>query len=54
VQNVLVDPKWFALLTKEDLRALSPLFHSHINPYGLVALNMNRRLDIDLPRKSAV
>jgi TnpA family transposase len=54
VQNVLVDPKWFALLTKEDLRALSPLFHSHINPYGLVALNMNRRLDIDLPRKRAV
>jgi TnpA family transposase len=53
VQNVLSDPKWFALLTKEDLRALSPLFHSHINPYGLVALNMNRRLNIDLPRKRA-
>lgn len=51
VQNVLSDPKWFVLLTKEDLRALSPLFHGHINPYGLVALNMNRKLDIDLPRQ---
>lgn len=51
VQNVLSDSKWFVLLTKEDFRALSPLFHSHINPYGLVALNMNRRLDIDLPRQ---
>ena len=47
VQNVLSDPKWFAVLTKEDLRALSPLFHAHINPYGLVALNMNRRINIE-------
>jgi TnpA family transposase len=52
VQNVLSDSKWFVLFTKEDFRALSPLFHGHINPYGLVALNMNRRLDIDLPRKT--
>lgn len=47
VQNVLSDPKWFSVLTKEDLRALSPLFHAHINPYGLVALNMNRRINIE-------
>jgi TnpA family transposase len=33
VQNVLSDSKWFVLLTKEDFRALSPLFHGHINPY---------------------
>jgi hypothetical protein len=48
VQNVLSDPKWFAVLTKEDLRALSPLFHAHINPYGLVALNMNRRINVSV------
>lgn len=47
VQNVLSDPKWHSVLTKEDLRALSPLFHAHINPYGLVALNMNRRMNIE-------
>ena len=47
VQNVLSNPKWFSVLTKEDLRALSPLFHAHINPYGLVALNMNRRINIE-------
>ena len=47
VQHVLSDPKWHKILTKEDMRALSPLFHAHINPYGLVALNMNRRIDIE-------
>lgn len=47
VQHVLSDPKWHKVLTKEDMRALSPLFHAHINPYGLVALNMNRRITIE-------
>jgi hypothetical protein len=47
VQNVLSDPKWSSVLTKEDLHALSPLFHAHINPYGLVALNMNHRINIE-------
>ena len=47
VQHVLSDPKWHKVLTKEDMRALSPLFHAHINPYGLVALNMNRRINIE-------
>ncbi len=47
IQTVLNDPKWMSILTPEDLRALSPLFHAHINPYGFVALDMNTRLKID-------
>jgi TnpA family transposase len=29
-------------LTVEDLRALTPLFHGHINPYGQFALDLAR------------
>jgi hypothetical protein len=29
-------------LTAEDLRALTPLFHGHINPYGQFALDLAR------------
>jgi TnpA family transposase len=49
IQIVLSDPQWASLLTPEDRRALSPLFHGHINPYGFLSLNMDVRLDIDPP-----
>jgi hypothetical protein len=29
-------------LSIEDLRALTPLFHGHINPYGQFALDLER------------
>jgi hypothetical protein len=29
-------------LSAEDLRALTPLFHGHINPYGQFALDLDR------------
>lgn len=47
IQTVLTDPHWAALLTPEDRRALSPLFHGHINTYGFLSLNMDARLDVD-------
>jgi len=31
---------------QEDKRALTPLIHSHINPYGLFPLDLNKRLSI--------
>jgi len=31
-----------AVIAAEDLRALTPLFHGHINPYGQFALDLNR------------
>jgi hypothetical protein len=31
-------------MTKEDLRGLTPLIYSNVNPYGLIQLNMTERL----------
>lgn len=33
-------------LTEEDRRGLSPLFWSHVNPYGRFRLDMDARLDL--------
>jgi len=46
IQEILFDPTWKIRLTKEDKRALSPLIHSHINPYGLLPLDLNKLLII--------
>lgn len=48
VQQVLADPKWADKLTAADRRGLSPLFWTHVNPYGRFDLDMNSRLDLDL------
>ncbi|WSS47098.1 transposase (plasmid) [Streptomyces sp. NBC_01187] len=44
-QQVLADPKWADKLTDTDRRGLSPLFSTHVNPYGRFELDMYRRLD---------
>jgi TnpA family transposase len=49
LQRVLDEPEWPDRLTEEDRRALTPLFWTHINPYGSFALHMDRRLDLGLP-----
>ncbi|MET7300157.1 Tn3 family transposase [Embleya sp. NPDC005575] len=51
IQRVLAEPKWADTLDEADRRALSPLFWSHVNPYGRFELDMNTRLDLaDEPR----
>jgi hypothetical protein len=35
----------------DDRRGLSPLFWTHINPYGRFRLDMETRLDLSPPRK---
>ena len=44
LQAVLRDPGWAGRLTEEDRRGLSPLFWSHVNPYGRFRLDMDTRL----------
>ena len=39
MQQVLADPKWADTLTDADRRALSPLFWTHVNPYGRFELD---------------
>jgi TnpA family transposase len=46
VQEVLTEGDWTARLTKEDYRGLTPLFYSHVNPYGILRLDMAERLSI--------
>lgn len=50
IQQVLAEPNWVNRLTKEDLRALTPLFYNNVNPYGVIRLDMNQRLPIDGPK----
>ena len=47
IQRVLSENSWEKRMGVEDLRALTPLFYTHINPYGTFHLDMNTRLDID-------
>lgn len=49
IQEVLADANRLWQLTAEDNRALSPLIHSHLNPYGLFILNMGHRIAISVP-----
>lgn len=47
IQRVLADAGWRKRLKEADLRALTPLIYTHINPYGRFELDMNARLQID-------
>jgi hypothetical protein len=46
IQDLLADPEWVDVLTPEDQRGLTPLFWSHVLPYGEVKLNMTSRLTL--------
>lgn len=45
LQSVLGDGAWAARMTREDHRALSPLGHAHINPYGRFEIDLGSRVD---------
>ncbi|MEV4503076.1 Tn3 family transposase [Streptomyces klenkii] len=53
-QEALTDPKWADKLTNADRRTLSPLFWTHVNPYGRFELDVNSRLDPDLSIRATV
>ncbi|MFE7113315.1 hypothetical protein ACFU98_44090 [Streptomyces sp. NPDC057575] len=46
LQDILGEPEWAGLLTPADRRGLTPLFWSHVLPYGEVNLDMGARLDL--------
>ncbi len=49
LQRVLSEPEWTGRLTVEDRRGLSPLLYGHVNPYGVVRLDMHQRLPVEAP-----
>ena len=44
IQQIVDDAAWTTPLTATDLRALTPLTYSHVNPYGYIHLDMTSRL----------
>jgi TnpA family transposase len=50
IQQVLAEPAWQNRLNANDLRGLTPLIYSHVNPYGSFRLDLSSRLPIDPPR----
>ncbi|CAM5539461.1 Tn3 family transposase (plasmid) [Streptomyces viridifaciens] len=44
LQDVLAEPAWAELLGPADRRGLTPLFWSHVRPYGEVRLDLATRL----------
>ncbi|MED3069659.1 Tn3 family transposase [Bacillus thuringiensis] len=50
IQEVLYDNNqyWLKKMIPEDFRGLTPLFYTHINPYGTFKLNMDKRIPIKL------
>jgi len=52
VQDVLADDDWALQLTDADRRGLTPLFWTHVAPYGEVKLDMSSRLALSAPASS--
>jgi TnpA family transposase len=46
IQQIFSDKTLFNIMTEQDFRALSPLFYSHITPYGYFYLDMDQRLKL--------
>ncbi|MFE7484072.1 hypothetical protein [Streptomyces sp. NPDC057552] len=46
LQDVLGEPEWAGLFTPADRRGLTPLFWSHVRPYGEANLDMDARLNL--------
>ena len=47
VQQILAREQWKGKLTIPDYQGLSPLFYTHVNPYGTFRLDMNERLRLE-------
>jgi hypothetical protein len=52
IQQILAERSWAKRLTKEDLRALTPLIYAHVNPYGIFLLDMRAPLPIESIHKA--
>jgi TnpA family transposase len=46
IQDVLGEPEWADILTDADRRGLTPLFWTHVLPYGEVHLDLAKRLSL--------
>lgn len=51
IQNVLADEAWMERMAKEDRRAMTPLIHNHVTPYGSFELDLEKRLPLEEPAR---
>jgi hypothetical protein len=49
IPSELSEAAWRRRLAQEDLRALTPLLHDHVNPYGIFERDREKRLPLDGP-----
>ena len=42
LEHTIEHRRMLETLSPEDMRALTPLFHSHVNPYGMFELNLKK------------
>lgn len=49
LQQVIKESNWLDKMALEDKRAITPLLHEHLNPYGIFLLNLNTRLAVNHP-----
>jgi TnpA family transposase len=50
IQEVLKNPLKPYSLTIHDRRAINPMFYGHLNPHGIVSLNMTKRLNFKISK----
>jgi TnpA family transposase len=48
IQEVLGETAWMQRMKPNDLKALTPLIWSHVNPYGTFRLNLDERLPLKM------
>src|SRR3954463_7988875 len=49
LHRVLSEPEWMARMTSAGRRGLTPLVWGHVSPYGAFDLDVEQRLDLDVP-----
>jgi TnpA family transposase len=49
LQQIIQESNWLDQMSLEDKRAITPLLHEHINPYGVFILNYDTRLAVNHP-----
>ena len=54
LQAVLEVPEFHDSIGPHEQRALTPLFWTHINPYGRFQLDMTTRLDLERPQRESI
>ena len=52
LQRVLAEPAWMARMMPANPWALTPLVWGHVSPYGAFELDMEQRLDLDVPAEA--